>query len=183
MTPRIPPVRGPDDVAPAHRATAERVAAFFGSIRGPFSMLLHSPPLADKALDLVEYFREHGIVEAPLRALAILATVREREAAYVWSAQVGFARRVGLREGAIDVIRARGDLSGLTAQEREIVDYARELARTNRVDAAKFETLRARYGEAWLVELTAAAHCYAFLCGVANACEVPVPEGGDLLAG
>jgi hypothetical protein len=51
-------------------------------------MLLHSPELAKRILPLVSFFRDDSVVEAPLRSVAILAAVREREAAYVWSAQV-----------------------------------------------------------------------------------------------
>lgn len=177
--PRIKPIRSRDDVAPEHRAIADRVTAFFGQIRGPFSVLLHSPILANQILDVVEDIREQTIVPAQSRALAILATVRERDIGYVWAAQVGYARRVGLREEAIDVIRSRGDTSVLTPEEREIVDYARELAQTDKVSQAKFDALRNRHGERWLVELTASAQFYNCLCGVASAFQVPVPEDGD----
>lgn len=177
--PRIKPIQSRDDVAPEHQAIADRVTAFFGQIRGPFSVLLHSPILANQLLDVVEDIREQTIVDHQSRALAILATVREREIGYVWAAQVAYARRVGLRDEAIDVIRARGDTSVLTEQEREIVDYARELAQTDKVSQARFDTLRNRYGERWLVELTASAQFYNCLCGVTSAFQVPVPEGGD----
>jgi 4-carboxymuconolactone decarboxylase len=180
-SPRIPPIRGRDDVAPEHQAIADRVLAFFGAIRGPFSMLLHSPVLANQLLDVVEDIREQTIVSHQHRVLAILATVRERNPGYVWSAQVGYARRVGLREEAIDVIRARGSSAALTEEEREIVDYARELAQTDRVSQAGFDALRNRHGDRWLVELTASAQFYNALCGVVNAFQVPVPEDGDRL--
>ena len=60
-------------------------------------------------------------------------------------------------------------------------EYARELARTKRVSPERFDRLLARHGERWLVELTAAAHFYVFLSGVANAFDVPVPDDGDRL--
>lgn len=177
--PRIQPIRGKADVAPEHHAIVDRVEKFFGAIRGPFSMLLYSPVMADQALDLVEGFREDTIVDHQLRVLAILATVRERAAAYVWSAQVGYARRVGLREEAIDVLRARGDTSVLTQEEREVVDYARELAVTHKVSQDRFDALLKRHGARWLVELTTTAQFYGALCGIASAFQVQVPEGGD----
>lgn len=176
--PRVPQITGRADVAPEHHAVVDRVVEVFGNVRGPFSILLHSPELAARMVELVTFNRENSVVDHQLRALAILAAVREREADYVWAAQVGYARRVGLREEAIDVLRARGHTSVLTEQEREIVDYARELTRTNAVDQAKFDALHKRYGTQWLVELTAAAGYYASLCTVANAFDVPaLPEG------
>jgi len=179
--PRISPVTGKTDVKPEHHAVVEAVENVFGGVRGPFSIMLHSPKLAGHVLPLVTFFREQSVVPDKLRSLAILAAVREREAHYVWAAQVGAARRAGLREDAIDVIRAKGDLGKLTAEEREIVEYARQLTRTNRVDQATFDVLKNKYGVPWLVELTAAANYFAFLSGMVNAFEVPAPPDGDKL--
>ena len=47
-------------------------------------MLLHSPKLAERVLGLVTFFRDESVTEPTLRSVAILAAVREREAAYVW---------------------------------------------------------------------------------------------------
>jgi 4-carboxymuconolactone decarboxylase len=181
--PRISPVTGKADVAPEYQAVVDQVLAVFGSVRGPFSILLHSPKLAERLLRLVTFNREESVVPGNLRSLAILATVREKEAAYVWSAQVGAARRAGVPESTIDLLRAKGDPSGLPAEQRDIINYTRQLMRTNRVDQPVFDALRERFGVQWLVELTAAANYFAFLSGMVNAFEVPAPEGGDKLSG
>jgi 4-carboxymuconolactone decarboxylase len=91
------------------------------------------------------------------------------------------ARRAGLREAAIDLLRAKGDPAALPEDERDIVVYTRQLMRTNRVDQAAFDALLARHGAQWLVELTAAANFFAFLSGMVNAFEVPAPPDGDRL--
>lgn len=179
--PRIAPITGKSDVPAEHHGVVDAIVGVFGNVRGPFSVLLHSPKLAERMLGLVTFFRDESVVEPRLRSLAILTAVREREAAYVWAAQVGAARRAGVREEAIDLIRAKGDPAKLPEEEREIVTYIRQLMRTNRVDQAAFDALRARYGVPWLVELTAAANYFALLSGVVNAFEVPAPPGGDQL--
>ena len=179
--PRIAPVTGKSDVPAEHHHVVDAVVEVFGNVRGPFSMLLHSPKLAERVLSLVKFFRDESVVEGRLRSLAILTAVREREAAYVWSAQVGAARRAGVREEAIDLIRAKGDPSALPVEEREIVAYTRQLMRTNRVDQAAFDALQKRYGAQWVLELTAAANYFALLSGVVNAFEVPAPPDGDRL--
>jgi 4-carboxymuconolactone decarboxylase len=179
---RIPPITGKADVAPEYHYVVDQVMAVFGGLRGPFSMLLHSPKLAEKMLPLVTFNREESVVEGRLRSLAVLATVREREGAYVWAAQVGNARRSGLSEAAIDILRAKADPAALPAEERDIVLYARQLAQTNRVDQPVFATLLQRYGAQWLVELTAAASYFGMLCGLVNAFEVPAPPDGDRFA-
>ena len=181
--PRIAPVTGKADVAPEYHNVVDDVLKVFGNVRGPFSIMLHSPKLAERMLRMVTFNRDESVVEGKLRSLAILATVREREAAYVWAAQVGAARRAGVREETIDLIRAKGDPAKLPPEERDIVSYARQLARTNRVDQAAFDTLKDRYGVQWLVELTAAANYFGMLSGIVNAFDVPAPPDGDKLPG
>jgi 4-carboxymuconolactone decarboxylase len=179
--PRIAPITGKSDVPAEHHAVVDAVVNVFGGVRGPFSMLLHSPKLASLVLPLVTFFRDESIVETKLRSVAILTAVREREAAYVWSAQVAAARRNGVRDEVIDLLRAKGDPSKLPVEEREIVTYTRQLMRTNRVDQAVFDALKNRYGVQWLVELTAAANYFALLSGIVNAFEVAPPPDGDRL--
>jgi len=179
--PRIAPVTGKADVPAEHHAAVDGVLKVFGQVRGPFSMLLHSPKLAERMLPLVTFFRDDSVVDAKLRSVAILTAVREREAAYVWSAQVAAARRNGVGAEVIDLIRAKGDPAKLPAEEREIVTYTRQLLRTNRIDQAVFDALRKRHNEQWLVELTAAANYFALLSGVVNAFEVAAPPDGDKL--
>ena len=179
--PRVAPIIGKSDVPAAHHAVVDAVVNVFGNVRGPFSMLLHSPKLAERMLPLVTFFRDESIVEPTLRSVAILTAVREREAAYVWAAQVGAARRNGVREEVIDLIRAKGDPGKLSADEREIVTYTRQLMRENRIDQAVFDALAKRKSVQWLVELTAAANYFALLSGIVNAFEVAAPPDGDTL--
>jgi 4-carboxymuconolactone decarboxylase len=179
--PRIAPITGKADVLAEHHAVVDAVQKVFGTIRGPFSMLLHSPKLAERMLPLVTFFREDSVVDVKPRLIAILTAVREREAAYVWAAQVGFARRNGLGEDVLDLIRAKGDANKLPDEERDIVTYVRQLMRTNKIDQKAFDALKSRHDERWMVELTAAANYFALLSGVVNAFEVAAPPDGDTL--
>src|SRR5947207_4175481 len=107
--PRVEPITGKADVTPEFHPVVDHVLKVFNNIRGPFSMLLHSPKLADRLLGLGDFYRDESVVDGKHRSLAILVGVRERKAAYVWAAQVGAARRAGVREEAIDAIRGNGD--------------------------------------------------------------------------
>jgi 4-carboxymuconolactone decarboxylase len=177
--PRVAPITGKSDVPAEHHAVVDGVIETFGGVRGPFSMLLHSPKLARHVLGIVNFYRNDSVVEGKLRSLAILVAAREREGAYVWAAQVAAARRAGVREAAIDLIRAKADPAGLPPEEREIVAYAQQLVRTNRVDQATFDALQKKHGPQWMLELTAALNYFGFLCGIVNAFEVAAPADGD----
>ncbi len=181
--PRVAPITDKSDVPAEYQEVVDGVLEVFGQIRGPFSMLLHSPEVAERMLSFVRFFRTACIVAPKERSLAILTAVREREGAYVWSAQVAAARRAGVREEAIDVIRQQGDPASLTSDERDIVIYTRQLVQQNRIDQAAFDALQTRHDAQWMVELTVAANYYALLCGVVNAFEVPAPADGDKLPG
>jgi 4-carboxymuconolactone decarboxylase len=178
---RIKPISGKADVAAEYHRVVEGVLETFGAVRGPFSVLLHSPTLAERLLPMVHFFRSGSVVEGKDLSLAILVGARAREGAYVWARQVDAARRNGVREEAIDLIRRQGDPAELPPEERDIVVYTRQLAETNRVERAAFEALRERHSEQWLVELTVASCYYAMLSGVVSAFEVPAPEEGDRL--
>ena len=181
--PRIDIISDKSQVPAAAQHVAEDVLGVFGRIRGPFSVLLHSPALAERMLGIVKFNREGCIVEPRLRSHAILAAVRERESAYVWSAQVGAAKRAGVDDKTIDLLRAQGDASGLPDDERDIVNLTRQLLRSNRCDYPAFNRLHGKYGTQWMVELIAVAHYFVVLSGVTNAFEVAVPADGDQLPG
>ena len=179
--PRLTPITGKAEVPAEHHGVVDAVVKVFGNVRGPFSMLLHSPRLAERLLPLVTFFRDESVVATPLRSIAILTAVRERESAYPWAAQVNLARRNGIREEVIEVIRAQADPDRLSEDERDVVIYARQLMRGNRVDQALFDTLNDRHGAPWMVEVTAAALYFAMVAGVANAFEIAPPPDADKL--
>src|SRR5688572_33368556 len=68
---------------------SDAVVKVFGSVRGPFSMLLHSPKLAERLLPLVTFFRDESVVETPLRTIAVLTAVREQASARSEERRVG----------------------------------------------------------------------------------------------
>ena len=176
---RIKAIGGKEDVAAEHHHVVDGVLETFGQVRGPFSMLLHSPNLAAKILPLVPFVRDECIVKPNLRFPAILTAACENDASYVWAAQVGQARKAGIREDLIDLVRAKDDTGKLPLEEREIVEYARQLLRNHRVEQATFDALKKRHGEQWLVELTATIGYFGFVSGIANAFEVAAPSDGD----
>jgi 4-carboxymuconolactone decarboxylase len=179
--PRVDPVSDKSQVAPEFQNVVDAVLEVFGSIRGPHSILLHSPQLDEPALKLGNYFRYNSVVKSPEKELAIITAAREKDCLYVWAAQVGAGRRAGLREEAIAVVKERRDTGELLPHEAEIVTYVRQLFRNNRVDPALFEMLKNRYGVQWLIEMTTVVGYYAMLAGVVNAFEVPAPVEGDHL--
>jgi 4-carboxymuconolactone decarboxylase len=179
--PRITPISAKSDVPAEHHALVDKVLKVFGGIRGPFSMMLHSPQMAGPVFDLGDYFRDGSVVEARLRSVGVLIAARERQGAYVWGAQVSAARRNGVPEAVIDLIRQRAAPSRYPDGDREVVAYAEQLMRTNRIEQATFDALHKGHSTQWMVELTSVINYYAMLCGIVSAFEVPGSENADPL--
>ncbi len=56
--PRIAPITSKSELPAEHQAAADAVVKVFGQIRGPFSILLHSPGLAGKLIPLVPFLHD-----------------------------------------------------------------------------------------------------------------------------
>jgi 4-carboxymuconolactone decarboxylase len=179
--PRIEPISDKSQVAPEHQHVVDAVLQVFGGLRGPHSILLHSPVADEPALELGNYFRYHSVVQSPEKELAIITGAREKDCLYVWAAQVAAGRRAGLREEAIVVVRERRSVEMLQPHEAEIVTYVRQLFQNNRVEQPVFDALLKRYGQQWLIEMTTVVGYYGMLAGIVNAFEVPAAADGDVL--
>ena len=170
--PRVPPLTQRDQVQERHRPIFDAVAEGRGTVRGPFGILMHSPVLCRRHLDVGTFLRFNSGLEADARELAILATAREKDCPYIWAAHAPAARLAGVSDAVIAAVRDRGDLAVLPAIERDIVDYVRQLAQKNAVGAALFDRLQGRHGVPWLVELTCLIGHYGIVASILNAFEV-----------
>jgi alkylhydroperoxidase family enzyme len=178
---RVPAITSKADVPAEHHDLVDHLMKVFGALRGPASVLLHSPKMAWPAFGVGDYFRESSIVEPRARSVGILIAARERQGVYVWGAQVNAARRNGVPDTVIELIRNRAAPASFPAGDREVAAYAEQLMRTNRVDKATFDALNQGRSPQWMVELTTVINYYGMLCGITSALEVPAPDNYDPL--
>ncbi len=162
-------------------ALFDAIAEGRGSVRGPFALLLHSPVLCQAVLDLSLYLRQDDFVPARTRELAVIATARERDCPYVWAAHAPAARKAGVPDAVVDLVRDRGSLDGLTEADRDIIELARQLLREHRVEQALFDRLMRMHTLPGLVELTAVIGHYLSVTTMLNACEVSPAPGAEAL--
>ncbi len=178
--PRVSLITSRDQVAPEGQAAADAIIASRGSLHGPFSVFLHAPELAGRVAHLGAYVRFEGALDMRVRVLAAMVVAREFEAAYVWGAQTGSARRQNVPESTIAAIRD-GHTRGVPAEDAQIIDFTRRLLREHRVDDATVQALRQRFGDRGLIELTGSIGYYAMLAMTVNACDLPAGPGADAL--
>src|SRR3954467_1862831 len=131
--PRLPAITSIEQIPEKDRHFAESIVASRGAISGPFTAFLHSPEVAARVADLGAYVRFEGSLDMRARVLAAMTVAREFEAMYVWGAQTGGARRLGVPEETITAIRENHS-RGLPPEDAEIVEFTRQLLRKHRVE-------------------------------------------------
>jgi 4-carboxymuconolactone decarboxylase len=177
---RLPPIASKDQVAAKDHAVFDSIVASRGAVQGPFTMFLHSPELAGGVAHLGASVRFEGSLDMRARVLAAMTVAREFEAVYVWGAQTGGARRLGVPEETITAIR-ENDSRGIPPEDAEIIEFTRQLLRRHRVDQASFQKMQARFGNDGLIQLTGAIGYYSMLAMTVNACELEAAPGAEVL--
>jgi len=177
---RIKQITERDDVAPEYQYLYDRIAQTRGRVAGPYSILLHSPALADRIDAVSDALRNQTQLSAEEFVVTALAVARVKDCLFVWSVQAPNARRAGVSDAAIAAIGQRRS-DGLSEDQADIVSYVQQLVGANRVDQAIVDRLLARHGARWLVELTATAGHFGLISGLNNAFEVPPSPQGEAL--
>jgi 4-carboxymuconolactone decarboxylase len=179
---RLPQITRKDQLAPAQQAIFDAIAASRGAVQGPFTMFLHAPELAGRVAHLGAFVRFEGTLDMRARVLAAMTVAREFDAVYVWGAQSGGARRLGVPEATIAAIRDKAeDLHALPSEDAQIVAFTRTLLRRHRIAEADFKALQARFGNEGFIELTGAIGYYSLLAMTVNACELEAAAGAEVL--
>src|SRR5688572_8812269 len=177
---RLTSITSKNQVPAEHHAIVDGIVQSRGSVHGPFTMLLHCPPLASHVMPLGAYVRFEGELDKRVRVLAAMTVAREFDAVYIWGAQTGSARSQGVPEATITAIREKHS-RGVPAEDAQIIDFTRDLIRKHRVDAAVMKALQQRFGDFQLVELTGTVGYYSMLAMTANACELEAAPGAEVL--
>src|SRR5246127_1828073 len=142
---RVPLITSKDQVAAEHHAIVDGIIGSRGALHGPFSVFLHSPEIAARVAPLGAYVRFEGTLDMRVRVLAAMTVAREYEALYVWGAQTGGARRLGVPESTITAIRENHS-RGIAPEDAQIVDFTRQLLRRHRADDATAQAMLTRFG-------------------------------------
>ena len=174
---RLPAVKR-DDLSPENQQRWDRIMAGRTSGGGgPYSALIHAPLLADHLATAENYYRKDAALAEADRELVILATAREFETHYPWTRHEIRGRQVGLREEAIETIRAHGSLEKLMPRERLLVQIERNLLIQHSLSNEIFTLALAELGPQKFVELVALIGHYSTIGSVANAFDVRPPDG------
>lgn len=177
--PRIPAVVK-DQLAPDDQNIFDRIAESKGSVRGPYSVLLHSPKLAGLVSDLGAYLRFDTEIPKDLTEVVTLATAREIGSRYEFYAHAPLARKAGVSEQTILAIARGSAPQGLSGEEEMVVRYTQELLRGRKISDTTFGAVQKRFGVQGMVDLTALVGHYLLVGHVMAAFDVEPPPGEPL---
>ena len=177
---RLTSITSKNQVAAEDQALFDAIVASRGAVQGPFTMWLHSPEIAERVAHLGAYVRFEGTLDMRVRVLAAMTVAREYEAMYVWGAQTGGARRLGVPEETITAVRENHS-RGVPAEDSDIIEFTRQLLRKHRVEGGLFRRVQQRFGNDELIQLTGCIGYYTMLAMTVNACELDPAEGMEVL--
>lgn len=156
-------------------------------LRGPIGMWMHSPELAEAMFDVRQRVRYGSAKDQRLTELTIITTAREIDSQYVYTAHEPAARRNGLEQGIIDIVRFReplddtADVEGLGEAERSIIQFTRELINEDKVSAETFAEAIEVFGNEGVMDLTGLIAYYNFTSLTIKAFDVQRDVGSDRL--
>ena len=179
--PRIELITSKDQIPAERHQEYDEIVGVLGQVGGPFGILMHSPGLAEMVCKTGAHVRLQSSLTMVERELCILSLCRERDAAFEWGSHVGTARKAGMREEAIEVMRDGGDTSGLEPDERDIINFSRQLLRNNKVEQETFDALLGRHDVRWVVEIAATLGQYSYISCINNAFNMVPREGAEVL--
>src|SRR6478735_1052642 len=99
-----------EDLTPEHQQIWDRLHATRSGGGGPYSMLMHSPAMAQYLPATEDYFRNASLLPDAGREMMILAAAGQLEARYVWCRQFIGAQKLGVDPKIIEALRAKAPI-------------------------------------------------------------------------
>ncbi|MBM2802793.1 MAG: carboxymuconolactone decarboxylase family protein [Deltaproteobacteria bacterium] len=144
---------------------------------GPYSMLMHSPAMAEHFAATEDYFRNHSLLPDPDREVIILTAAREVEAHYAWSRHEIRAHKVGIQPQTIEALRARAPLDKFAGREKLLVEFTRTLMHDHVLSDELFARMENEFGPAKFIEAVGLLGHYITIGTVIRMFDVRPPEG------
>ena len=176
---RLPPVVR-DDLDEAGRRIFDNAAdpdgTSYAGLHGPAGVRLHSPRLSEALGPVNRYLRRDAGIGPDLRELAILVTARELDSQFEWAAHESAARRAGVSAEAIEIIRHRSDVVGLSERDEVVIRLGREMFGAHRVSPDTFARAHDLFGTRMLVDLVGVMGSYASTASLLCAFDVQLHD-------
>ena len=149
---------------------------------GPPASSMYSLAAAEPYDRLNQLLRNTNVIGPQFFEISTLVPAREFNQQYEWTAHERGARRVGVAEEVIDVIKHDRATSGLPEKEATAIEFGRALLRGNRqVPPELFAKMVSLFGERGTIEITMVMGDYAMTAMLLNAVNQQLPADWEPL--
>lgn len=169
------------DLNPEQRPLGEEIVKFSRvGIGGPYNILMRSPVLLRRMLDLWNYLRWNTSVPLRLNEFAILIAGRQWRSQVEWFAHVPIALNAGLSQSVIDQLKQQKRPEGMKDDEAIVYDVCTELTAKHELTDETFNRAKRILGEQQVVDLVAVFGIYVATAMLLATGEALPPEGSEL---
>jgi len=149
---------------------------------GPPASTMHSLAAAEPYDRLNQLLRSANVIGPQFFEISTLVPAREFNQQYEWTAHERGARRVGVADEVIDVIKHGRPTSGLPEKEATAIEFGRAMLRGNRqVPPELFAKMVSLFGERGTIEITMVMGDYAMTAMLLNAVNQQLPADWEPL--
>ena len=149
---------------------------------GPPASSMYSLAAAEPYDRLNQVLRSANVIGPQFFEISTLVPAREFNQQYEWTAHELGARRAGVAQEVIDVIKLDRPTSGLPEREATAIEFGRALLRGNRqVSPELFAKMVSLFGKRGTIEITMVMGDYAMTAMLLNAVNQQLPPDRDSL--
>ena len=131
-----------------------------GELRGPLAFAAYNPGVAKALFDLHNE-AVAGTLNPHVRELAIMVACRETNYNLEWNAHEASALKAGVAQKVIDVVRAKGALTGLDEPDAVVIRFGRQMLTDRKMDSATFAKAVELFSRRGAMDLVAVMNTYA----------------------
>ena len=149
---------------------------------GPPASSMYSLAAAEPYDRLNQLLRSANVIGPQFFEISTLVPAREFNQQYEWTGHELGARRAGVAQEVIDVIKNNRPTSGLPEKEATTIEFGRALLRGNRqVSSELFAKMVSLFGERGAIEITMVMGDYAMTAMLLNAVNQQLPPDREPL--
>jgi len=149
---------------------------------GPPNNTMYSLAAAEPYDELNQVLRNANVIGAQFFEISTLVPAREFNQQYEWTGHELGARRAGVDQKVIDVIKYDRPVTGLPEKEATAIEFGRAMLRGNRqVSPELFAKMVALFGRRGTMEITMVMGDYAMTAMVLNAVDQRLPPDRENL--
>ena len=173
---RVPPI-DPATFTPEQQRVAAEISGARKNVRGPFTVWLRNPTLAEHANAFGVALRDSKILDRRLFELAVIVVCRAWSVQYAWSSHAPAAEAAGVSPEVVAAIRENRKPDLKRDDERVVYDVATEIMQTKDLSQATYDRSVKQFGVEGTVDLISTVGYYAMVGIFLKSFGVPTPTG------